>query len=93
MQNKEINTKPIEAKTESFTQKISSITTERKIINSFKSGIFAFSIVLVLCSMFKVLAVTAKSTSNFEITGNDLIFSFWAFIVISFIEISHYFKS
>lgn len=93
MINKEVNPKPIEAKSETIKSKDSAISYEKKILSSLKSGIFAFSIVLTFTALFKLLAISSKPISNFEITSNDLIFSFWAFIVISFIELSHHFKS
>lgn len=93
MINKEINPKPIEVKSENVNNVESSISLEKKIFSSLKSGIFAFSIVLTFTELFKILAVSSKTNINFEISGNDLIFSFWAFIVISFIELSHHFKS
>lgn len=93
MTQKEFNTKPVDVKKELISNKVVSISAEKKLFFSIKSGIFAFSIVLILCSIFKILAVSSSSITHFEISGNDLIYSFWAFIVISFIELAHYFKS
>ena len=93
MINKEVNPKPIEAKSETIKSKDSAISYEKKILSSLKSGIFAFSIVLVINTFLKFLAITSNSVVSFELTSNDLIFSLWAFIIFSFIELAHRFKS
>ncbi len=81
-----INTKKVE-------KQVLSISLGNKIFLSLKSGIFAFSIVLILLSITKLLALSVGSSDNFVLNLNDIIYSFWAFLVISFIEIAGYLKA
>ncbi len=84
--NDEVNIKVIE------NQNIS-ITIEKKIFTILKDGIFAFSAVLLLLTFFKLLALSTESISNFVVTVNDIVYSSWALIIVTSIEIISYKKS
>lgn len=52
---------------------------------SFKSGSFGFLIVLSLIIISKLFAFSLSSVEHFAISINDVVFSFWGFIVLSFV--------
>lgn len=52
---------------------------------SFKSGSFGFLIVLSLIIISKLFAFSLSSIEHFSISINDIVFSFWGFIVLSFV--------
>ena len=52
---------------------------------SIKSGIIGFGIVAAFIILTKILAFAVNSAKNFNFDLNDLILSFWGFIILSFI--------
>lgn len=62
-----------------------------EIFLSIKSGIFAFAIVFSFSIISKSLAYSLGTTKVFSININDVIFSFWAFLIFSFITFLHNF--
>jgi len=84
--NKEIHTKVLE------NQNIS-ISFEKKIFNTIRDGIIAFSIILILLSFSKFLAFSTESISDFAITANDIIYSLWALAIVTSVEIISFKKS
>lgn len=54
-------------------------------LESFKSGSFGFLIVLSLIILSKLFSFATNSVQYFSISINDVIFSFWGFVVLSFV--------
>lgn len=54
-----------------------------------KSGIFAFAVVFSFSILSKSLAYSLGSAKFFSININDVLFSFWAFLIFSFIAFLH----
>ena len=65
----------------------------KRVFSTLKDGIFAFSVILILLSLSKLLALSTNSIGDFIITINDIIYSFWAFAIVTSIEIISYRKS
>ena len=84
---------PLEANSKKVKNQKLTISDEKKFLLSFKSGLFAFSIVLIFFSLGKVLAFATGEISVFTITSNEIGYSMWAFILFSFIDFISHFKS
>ncbi len=62
-----------------------------ELLLSLKSGIFAFAVVFTFSIISKSLAYSLGSAKIFAVNINDVIFSFWAFLIFSFIAfLQHY---
>ena len=70
-----------------------SISFGKKLFTILRDGIVAFSIILILLAFSKFLAFSTKSVSNFVITINDIVYSLWALVIVTSIEIMSYRKS
>lgn len=55
------------------------------IIESIKSGIMGFLVVIILIASTKFLSSSINPHKYFNLGINDLVLSFWGFIIISFV--------
>ena len=55
------------------------------ILESFKSGIIGFLVVIILIASTKFLSSSINPHKYFDLGINDLVLSFWGFIIISFV--------
>lgn len=76
-------TKSVFIREKLFTSAIS--TPIETYFESFRSGSFGFLIVLSLIILSKLLSFSINSVEYFSISINDFIFSFWGFIILSFV--------
>ena len=68
------------------------IKNEHTILNSINTGLYGFAIVMTLLIFTKLLAFVAGAKEVFELSLNDVIFSFWGFLVLSFARFVTYYK-
>lgn len=52
---------------------------------SLKGGIVGFAIIATLIILTKLLSLSVNSAKSFNFDINDLVMSFWGFIILSFI--------
>ncbi len=62
------------------------------ILASLNTGLFGFAIVLTLVILTKLLAFSFGSSEILEFKINDVIFSLWGFLILSFIKLVSYHK-
>ena len=62
------------------------------ILSSFNAGLYGFAIVISIIILTKLLAFSVGTKEIFELNINDVIFSFWGFLVLSFSRFVTYYK-
>jgi hypothetical protein len=68
------------------------IKTENTIISSINVGLYGFAIVMSIIILTKLLAFSVGAKEVFELNINDVIFSFWGFLILSFARFVTYYK-
>ncbi len=76
----------------SDSQNPESIKNRNSILNSINAGLYGFAIVMSIIIITKLLAFTVGTKEIFELKINDVIFSFWGFLVLSFTKFVSYHK-
>ncbi len=62
------------------------------ILSSINTGLYGFAIVMSIIIITKLLAFVAGTKEIFELNINDVTFSFWGFLVLSFVRFAAYHK-
>ncbi len=67
-------------------------TPGKTILPSINVGLYGFTIVMTLIILTKLLAFAAGTKEIFELNINDVLFSFWGFLVLSFARYVTFYK-
>ncbi len=64
----------------------------KTILPSISVGLYGFAIVMTLIILTKLLAFSIGTKEIFELNINDVLFSFWGFLILSFARFVTYYK-